>query len=278
MHDILHESFHILLKMTPILFISLYFFNILNRSTRNYLGRFFNHLGFLLIPVVSLLSALPGCGFTFMFAVLYTEGVIGMGALIASFIACSDEAIYVSISYGRFPIELVGAKLIIASIVGYGISILYREKNYYKNASITANDVCYCFTHNSVIDSIVSVSKQTFKIVAFITVFLIIFQLLVQYLGTATLDKFFLKGNILQPILSAFFGLIPGCATSLTLANFYEQGTLSFGSAVSGLTVVSGEGLLLLFARKVPLSRIITIIGILLLSGISLGITIDYYW
>ena len=50
-----------------------------------------------------------------------------------------------------------------------------------------------------------------------------------------------------EPLIAALTGLIPNCAPSIILSEFYMEGLISFGSLISGLTMNAGVGLAMLW-------------------------------
>ena len=82
-------------------------------------------------PVVgSLFGSVPQCGFSVISSELYSERKISIGALVAVFIATSDEALPLMISnYKSIPalLCLLLAKIIFAILVGYITMFLHKK-------------------------------------------------------------------------------------------------------------------------------------------------------
>ena len=77
----------------------------------------------------SLLGCIPQCGFSVVSTDLYSKGAISIGALIAVFIATSDEAIPLMFSnplYIRWMIALMVIKIFMGIFIGYLSIILYK--------------------------------------------------------------------------------------------------------------------------------------------------------
>lgn len=77
----------------------------------------------------SLFGCVPQCGFSVISSDLYTKGKMSIGALLAVFIATSDEAIPIMLSSknGIEPLLLIiGIKLVYAIAIGYLSFALYR--------------------------------------------------------------------------------------------------------------------------------------------------------
>ena len=82
-------------------------------------------------PVMgALFGSVPQCGFSVVSAELYSERKISIGALIAVFMATSDEALPIMISnYKVIPalLCLIATKIILSIIVGYISMLLYSK-------------------------------------------------------------------------------------------------------------------------------------------------------
>ena len=82
-------------------------------------------------PVMgALFGSVPQCGFSVVSAELYSERKISVGALIAVFMATSDEALPIMISnYKAIPslLCLIATKIILSIIVGYISMLIYSR-------------------------------------------------------------------------------------------------------------------------------------------------------
>jgi hypothetical protein len=115
------------------------------------------------------------------------------------------------------------------------------------------------------------VLKHGIKIIFFIFLVLFAFNFVKDYYGLNAVAESYLAKESLQPLFAGLFGLLPGCGTSVVLATLYTQGILSFSGALSGLSVASGDTLLVLFANKVKRGSILTIVFLVLFIGIGIG-------
>ena len=89
------------------------------------------------------------------------------------------------------------------------------------------------------------------------------------------MSKFLLAGNILQPLVSAFIGLIPNCASSVLLTELYVSGNLSFASIIAGLSTSAGIGMVVLFKENKSIVENIKILGLTYFVGVISGIVIE---
>ena len=92
---------------------------------------------------------------------------------------------------------------------------------------------------------------HSLKILAFIFAVNFLFGCIAEiWVGTDNL-KTFLGGSLwLQPLLAAIVGLIPNCAASVVLTEFYLMGGLRFGALLAGLCVNAGLGIIFLLRQK----------------------------
>lgn len=126
--DILLDSFLDTCKLIPLLFFVYFLIELLEfknvfrfEKSRLLTGKFSPLLG-------SVMGIVPQCGFSVISAELYSERKMSLAALLAVFLATSDEAFPILISnYKSIPVLLVLllVKLIIALIVGYAVYFIY---------------------------------------------------------------------------------------------------------------------------------------------------------
>jgi hypothetical protein len=224
-----------------------------------------------------LLAMLPGCNVAAAIALLYAKGLVSMGALIAAMIATSDEALYVFIPQKFNFLPLFGAKLILAVLVGFLID--YFTKKISLALKTKGFKVGYCCSihehvHNTK-EMIIHVLRHGSKIIFFIFIVLFSFNLLKDLYGFEAIANSVLLSKTLQPAIAGLVGLLPGCGTSVVIATLYTQGILSFGGALAGLAVASGDTLLVLLANKVPRRELLYIVAIVLSSGVLTGYAIN---
>ena len=91
------------------------------------------------------------------------------------------------------------------------------------------------------------------------------------------LHVIFGKIKILEPVITAFIGLIPNCAVSIALTMLLIKGSISFGAVMSGLLANAGLGILILFRHNANIKDTMKIIGILLSISIVSGLIIQMF-
>lgn len=126
----------------------------------------------------------------------------------------------------------------------------------------------HCCADNIFLDALI----HTLKISAFLFVASLIIGLIVEFAGIENLALIFGGNKFIQPLVSALVGLIPSCASSVFLVEFYMAGGISFGALVGGLCAGSGIGILVLFSKnkKHIWTNIIILISLYLI-GVAVG-------
>ena len=76
---------------------------------------------------------------------------------------------------------------------------------------------------------------------------------------------------LLGCIITGFLGLIPNCAVSVALTQFWLDGIISAPMMLSGLMTGAGSGLIILLSSNKNKAENITFIGLLLVFGILFG-------
>ena len=233
----------------------------------------------------AIFGLIPQCGFSILAAMLYLQNNITLGTLISVMIATSDEAIPVLIcNPAMFPslIVLMISKLIIAIVVGYFVDhilfpkqkILYFEDMEDEDETDEeieeSNNSCPCCYRQYPI--YISALLRSLKIYAFIFVTTLVFSLLIEFIGTANIEKILLTNNIFQPFVTSLFGFIPNCAITVVLAQLYSLNSISFGSLLAGLITNAGLSLVCLLRYGASKKDLLKIFIILYLSGCLFGL------
>lgn len=200
-------------------------------------------------------GCVPQCGFSVAAATLYHYRRVGIGGLVAVFLATSDEAIPILMAnpdqYDTV-LKLIGCKIMIALIWGYIIWIAnyfrlrYLKKNQDKPILMTEE----CHHEKTEGFSFFHVLVHTLKITAYLFITMVIISSVTSILGEARISAILLSNTLWQPVLAAFIGLVPGCGTSILLTSLYLQGTLSFGAVTAGLCSSAGFGYLILLQQR----------------------------
>ena len=107
-----------------------------------------------------------------------------------------------------------------------------------------------------------------------VTIFIFVVTLGINLLAEAGLEGALAsvtQDPFLSPIVMALFGLIPNCAVSVGMTQLYLEGVMSGGALVSGLTVNSGIGLIVLFRTNRDSNENLRIMAVMLAVGVLAG-------
>ena len=233
----------------------------------------------------SLLASLPQCGFSVIASTVYTRRLLTRGTLVAVYLATSDEAIPVLITYPQkahivLPIILI--KIIIAIIIGYIVDLLITYTAKEPVITETKEEPEGCCHHHIVKDARkrdfwIHPLKHTLNIFIFIFLISVVLAFILSRTGSEEImAKYCLMNSPLQPFLVSLVGLIPNCAISVMLTMLFVKNTISFGSLIAGLCTSGGLGILVLLKRNGDKKDTAIILGLLVLVGTILGLIFQY--
>lgn len=255
-------------------------------------------------PVVgALFGSVPQCGFSVISTDLYSQKKLSIGALIAVYIATSDEAIPIMISNYKSIVALlvlIVTKIVFAILVGYLAMLLY-DKVFFRNkqpqkvlnqtqtATVqtaetetvevqSAHHAHGCCHHDIEPTKFEWVHPiiHSLKIIAIIFLVNLLLGTIIYFWGEENLANFLTSSYDFQPIFCVLIGLIPNCASSVVLTELYLSGSLSFGAIIAGLSVNAGIGIIFLFKHKKNIKEIGFIMSMLIIPSIALGYALHY--
>ena len=181
----------------------------------------------------SVAAIFPQCGFSVIASTLYVEKYITKGSLIAIYLATSDEAIPILLATPKsigYLIPLVILKLIIAITVGYLVDFILKDKKYIlKKEDVEDIDGC---CHHEVIgrrkrDLLLHPLKHTVNIFSFILLITLVLNGLIELISfNIELENIVKSFQVIMPLFTAFFGLIPNCAISIALTMLLIKGSI----------------------------------------------------
>lgn len=280
MHHLLHiveHAFFDSVKLLPILFVVYYLIEYLEHKNNNTFNHFMMKSKRTGPLFGGLFGCIPQCGFSVVAANLYAKRTITLGTLIAVFVATSDEAVPILLSYPERIGDILYIllyKFVIACVCGLVIDCIYKSE-------IIDENLCHKHTHEhghihgnceSCDDGpLIATFKHMIKI--FLIVFLTnaIVGYCIHIVGEDTISEFLYTNRFLQPFLSAFVGLIPNCAASCVLTELYAEGLLSFGALIGGLSTGAGVGMVVLFKTNKDFKNNLMIVGIVYIIGVLFG-------
>ena len=108
--------------------------------------------------------------------------------------------------------------------------------------------------------------------------FLFITYLIMEYLEHKTSNKVkktIQKSGKFGPILGGIVGIFPQCGFSASATNLYSARVITLGTLISVYLTTSDEMLPILLTESIPITTILTILGLKLIIGIIFGFLID---
>ncbi len=236
----------------------------------------------------SLFASIPQCGFSVIASTVYTRRILSRGTLVAVYLATSDEAIPVLLSYpskAKIILPIIFVKILIAIAVGYFVDkfITYNAKEpkiVQNQAAVTSeieNEHGCCHHHLAnaahTKDFWIHPLKHTLNIFTYVLIISVILGFILSRAGSEeVLAKYCLINSPLQPLLVSFVGLIPNCAISVMLTMLYIKNTISFGSLIAGLCSAGGLGILVLLKKNNDIKDTVIILSIIVAVGTLTGL------
>ena len=284
--DAILDSFHIL----PLLFIVFFIIELIEFFYSEKINSFMKKSEKSAPLIGSLAAIIPQCGFSVIASTLYIRRFITKGTLIGIYLATSDEAIPILLAnptHTHLVVPVVGLKLFIGIIAGYLIDFILKDKKYIpiveetdSDDDLHADEGCchHSVSHRRKRELIYHPLKHTFNIFIFILLITVILNfVLAVYAEHSVLHLLLGKVKILEPVITAFVGLIPNCAVSIALTMLLIKGSISFGAVMSGLLSNAGLGILVLCRHNENYKDTLKIISILLCISIVSGLLIQIF-
>ena len=265
------DSIHLL----PFLFIVFVFIELLEFYYADKINSMIKKTGKSGILVGSFAAIIPQCGFSVIASSLYSKRIITRGALIAVYLATSDETIPILLatpSKAYLIIPIVILKFILGVVFGYLIDFIRPQKviensdfeiNLLEEEGCCKHDIEHGHKRELIIHPIV----HTANIFAYILVITLILNYCLE--NVAITDA--INGSkFIQPIVASFIGLIPNCAISVGITMMLIKGSITSGAAMSGLLANAGLGLLVLLKNndfKDTIKIILFLLSVSIISG-----------
>lgn len=309
----MHEYWHVILEalihtaqILPFLFIIYYLIELIEYKHAGKMQKS-KFLKGKASPVFgATIGCIPQCGFSVVSTELFSKGKLSIGALIAVYIATSDEAIPLMIANPKaigWMLLLLGVKIVFGVLIGYvsiGLfSVIFKNKKQEKlehsHEEINELDENHdhdhhdhdehedheqlevghgCCKHHVETKTFDWVHPLThcLKISLFILIINILFGFITHiWVGEARLVSFLSQGRPWQPLLAVLIGLIPNCASSVVLTELFLLNGLSFGALVAGLSVNAGLGLVVLMKENKNWKVNVFICCMLIIPSLILG-------
>ena len=274
---ILHALEHALLdtvRMVPFLLAAFLILEAVEHYSNQYMNRVLGKVGKAGPVVGALFGCVPQCGFSVAAANLYSGGVITLGTLLAVFLSTSDEAVLILLGHpgsGRVIGQLLLGKVLIGILFGYLTDLVLRKKKEEKHIEELCRG-CGCSDHGGIVKPAL---RHTIRLTVYILVFTFVLTLLLEWIGAEVLTAVLGKDAWFQPLVTAFLGLIPNCASSILITELYLAGGLSFASAMAGLCAGAGVGMAVLFRANHPMKENFAILGLLYGASAATGLLLE---
>jgi hypothetical protein len=291
------------LKMMPLLFVIYVLIEIIEIKFGNRMGHVMERAGKAGPFVGALLGVIPQCGFSVVGTALYTQRLATIGTLFAIYIATSDEAIPILLSDPSSAgalVPLIATKLVCAIVVGYALDLVFRRRNaevlsheealehgedepsHHHETALAEKGCCghEPASHDeherlTVRAVLVHPLVHTLKIALFIFVVSLVIALAFELVGQDVIGGWLSDKEALQPVLAALVGLIPNCAASVAITQFYVDGVITFGAAIAGLSASGGLGILVLVQEDRNRGEVVAIVAGLFAISVVIGLVIQ---
>ena len=237
----------------------------------------------------SLFGSIPQCGFSVVATDLYSSKKLSIGALIAVYIATSDEALPLMISDPDkilYLLLLIGVKIVLGIAAGYLAMFLLPKLLSKKSTShaeshnhlIEHSEITGCCSHELHKKKYNWIHPLIHSTKIFITVLIvnIILGIIIYYVGVENLENFLQSSYVFQPLLACVIGLIPNCAASVVLTELFMSGALSFGSIVAGLSINAGIAFAVLFKQNKNIKENLLIVAYTFVLSLGFGYALHF--
>ena len=281
-------------KILPVLFVVYYLIELIEFKSANKMHKSKLLKGKASPVAGALLGCVPQCGFSVVSTDLFSKGKLGIGALIAVYIATSDEAIPLMIANPKsiwWMLALIGVKIVFAIAIGY-LSILlfkliFKDKEKaqhidkhsdegHNHDDVKVDGCCHHHVETGSFDWFHPL-MHCLKICLFILIINVLFGMITHiWIGEEKLLSFLKASEYAQPVLAVLIGLVPNCASSVVLTELFLLNGLTFGALVVGLCVNAGLGLVMLFKQSKNWKVNMFIVLMLILPSVGLGYILTF--
>lgn len=299
--DALIDAFIDSAKMVPLLLVIYVLIEVAEVKFGNRMGKAMAKAGKAGPVIGAVTGIIPQCGISVVGTALYTQRLITIGTLFAVYLATSDEAIPVILSQPESAgviVPLLATKLVIAIVVGYALDFAFRKRNarifehveeYADGHDEADHHHEQAFEEKACCGHTPSAEGQkldvrtvlyhplvhTGKIFLFIFAVTLALNLLLDFVGEDAIASALGQVVILQPIFAALVGLIPNCAASVAITEFYLSGIITFGATIAGLCASGGLGILVLVKEDNRIDALKIIAGLFAIS-VLIGLAIEF--
>jgi len=279
--QMIHTISHALLdtlKLVPFLFLTYLLMEYIEHKTSDRIEKALEKSKKSGPAAGGLLGMIPQCGFSSVAANFYSARMITLGTLAAVFISTSDEMLPIFIASSVAPstiVKILLFKLTAAVIAGFLIDAVLKPPTSHDHHE-DIHHLCEAQGCNCGGDNIFrSAAKHTLSISIFIFIVVLICSVLIAILGVDTLSDRFFGIPVLGEITASLIGIIPNCASSVMITQFYLEGIMPAGPMISGLMMNSGVGLAVLFRMNRNIKENLTITALIFILSVMAGIIVS---
>ena len=125
------------------------------------------------------------------------------------------------------------------------------------------------------IDILLEASIDSIKLIPF----LFVTYLIMEYIEHKTKDKTkqaIKKSGKYGPLIGSILGVFPQCGFSVSATNLYAARVITLGTLIAVYLSTSDEMLPIFLSEAVPITTILTILGIKLVVGMIAGFCVDF--
>ena len=268
------------IKLIPFLFLTYLLMELLEHRAGERIERFISSSGKLGPAIGGAVGAIPQCGFSSVASNLYTGKVITVGTLIAVFLSTSDEMLPILLSNPDISLKdviiILAYKICVAVAVGFAIDgilhLMHKDKREINIDELCDNDNCHCER-----GILYSTLHHTLGISVFILLVTVLINSAIFLIGYEHLSAVMYDKPFISHMISALFGLIPNCAASVALTEFYTSGLITVGTMLAGLFSGAGVGILVLFRMNKHIKENVCILITLICAGTIFGLFADIF-
>lgn len=273
------------LKLTLFLFAAYLLMEFLEHKASGKTSGFLKKSGKLGPLVGGALGVIPQCGFSSVSANLFCGKVISLGTLIAVFLSTSDEMLPIllsdigdGLSVGKV-LFILGYKLAVGVAIGFLVDFIIKLASLghsHDDGHGHIHEICEAEGCNCEGGIFRSAIKHTLITSIFILVITVAINAVLFFLGEEKLSMLLPDIPVVSHLICAVIGLIPNCASSVALTEFYTGGVVTLGEMLAGLFAGSGVGLLILFrVNKKNIKENLITLAILVVCGVVFGYLCD---
>ena len=116
--------------------------------------------------------------------------------------------------------------------------------------------------------------EETAKLIPFLFLTYLLLEF-IEHKAAQKTSTLTAKAGFAGPAAGGILGAVPQCGFSASASNLYAGGIISLGTLISIFLSTSDEMLPIMLSEKVAFSKIFSILGIKIVSGILIGFLID---